>query len=365
MANLSDLVQPQTKEGLEEDALLLAESEGLPTTAWGPSSVVRVLFSIFATLLARAWFSIAQVANGVLLPFSTGAWLTLLARSAYGEDRLAAVFAVGTFKLTDGGGGPHVIAVGAVTVSFGDLTYTNTTGGTLTASGTLDLEFTAGAAAAAYNIPNSSALTLVTSLPTVTVTNPAVGSTGTWITTLGADVESDDALITRCAAKWATLSTGSPPAAYAYWALSTTGVTRYALDDGNPDGPGTTRVYIDNASAESALQATLDAKVPTGSASTAVAATTSAITIPGVVTYDPTVTTLAQVQVDVAANLVELAGEIAIGGSVVRSEVIQRVMDAAGVTDFEMGSAWAGAPNIALASDAIPQFTLSFTYVAV
>lgn len=364
MANLSDLVEPQTKEALEEDMITLAEAEGLPTTAWGSSSVVRVLFSVFATLLARAWYSIAQVANGLLLATSSGAWLTLLAKSAYQEDRLAAVFTVGTFQLTDAGGGPHVVAAGAVTVAVGDLQYTNTTGGTIPASGSLDLEFRATEAGADYNVPNDSTVTLVTSLPTVTATNPAVGSTGTWITTLGADVESDAALRTRCSAKWPTLATGSPPAAYLYWALSTTGVTRAKLDDGNPDGPGTTRVYIDSAAAVATLQATLDANVPTGSVSTAVAASTSAVTVAGVVTYDPTLATLAEVQAEVTANLTDLAGEIDIGGTVVKSEVIQRVMDATGVTDFTVASSWAGSPNIALASDAIVQFTNSLTYVS-
>lgn len=363
MANLSDLVEPETKEALEEDMLALAEAEDLPTTAWGSSSVIRILFSVFATLLARAWYSIAQVANGVLLQYSTGAWLTLLARSAYGEERTAAVFTVGTFKLTDAGGGPHVVAAGAVTVAVGDLQYTNTTGGTIPLSGSLDLEFRATAAAAAYNVPNNSTVTLVTSLPTVTVTNPPVGVTGTWITTLGADVEGDEQLRTRCSAKWATLATGSPPAAYLYWALSVSGVTRAKLDDGNPDGPGTNRVYIDNSGAVATLQASLDAKVPSGTVSTATAASTTAVTIPGVVTVDATLATVAEATAEVVENLTDLAGEIDIGGTVVKSEVIQRIMDAAGVVDFEMGSGWTGSPNITLASDAIPQFTLSLTYV--
>jgi uncharacterized phage protein gp47/JayE len=363
VAEFEELVIPETKASIEETQLALAEADGLPVTAWGSSSVFRILFSIFATLLARLWFGISQVARGNVLETSTGAWLTLLARN-YGEERLAPTFTVGTFKLTDAGGGPHgPLAVGAVTVAVGDLLYTNTASGTVPASGSLDLEFRATVAGAAHNVPNGSAVTLVTSLPTVTVANPAVGSTGTWVTTLGTDVESDAALRTRLSAKWASLSTGSPPAAYLYWALSTSGVTRAKLDDGNPDGPGTTRVYVDNASSVSALQASLDAKVPTGSVSTAMAATTQAVVISGIVTVERTVASIAEATADVTANLTDLAGEIDIGGTVVESEVIQRIMDDEGVVDFAMGSGWTGSPNVALPASAIPQFTLSLSYV--
>lgn len=364
MANLEDLVVPETKESIESTALALAEAQGLPVTSWGASSFFRLLFSIFATLLSTVWFSIAQTSRGVLLSLSQGAWLTLLARSQYQEERLAATFTVGTFKLTDNGGGPHgPFAAGAVTIAVGELQYVNTAGGTVPASGSLDLEFRATTADAAHNVPNDSTVTLVTSLPTVVVTNPAVGSTGTWITTLGTDVEADEALRARCSSKWGTLSTGSPPSAYLYWALSVAGVTRAKLDDGNPDGPGTTRVYVDNASAVATLQASLDALVPTGSASTAMATTTQAVTIPGVVTVERTVATVAQATADVVANLTALAAEIDIGGIVVQSEVIQRIMDADGVIDFELGSGWAGSPNIQLTASAIVQFTLSLTYV--
>lgn len=363
MANLEDLVVPETKESIEATNLALAEGEGLPTTAWGASSAFRILFSIFATLLSRLWFSVAQIANGVVLAFSRGAWLTLLARN-YDEDRLAATFTVGTFKLTDNGGGPHgPLAVGAVTVAVGELQYTNTAGGTVPASGSLDLEFRATVAGGAHNVPNNSAVTLVTSLPTVTVTNPAVGSTGTWITTLGTDVEGDDALRARCGAKWATLSTGSPTAAYLYWALSTSGVTRAKVDDGNPDGPGSLRVYIDNASAVSALNSTLTDRRPHGTVASAHAATTQAVTIEGVVTFNGSEATEVAATEGVVTNLTALAAEIDIGGIVVKSEVIQRVMDAAGVTDFELASSWTGTPNIQLTSSAIVQFTLSLTYV--
>ena len=359
---LSDLVVPQTKEQIEAEALALAEAQDLPVTAWGASGFWRILFSIFATLLATAWRAIAQTANGLLLAYSSGAWLTQLARN-YGEERLAATFAVGVFKLTDAGGGPHIIAEGTVTVAVGDLLYTNTGSGTLPASGSVDALFRATVAGAGHNVPNNSEVTLVTSLPTVTVTNPAYGTTGTWLTTPGTDVEQDAALKARLSAKWGTLSTGSPPSAYLYWALSTSGVTRAKLDDGNPDGPGTTRVYIDNAAAVATLQATLDSKVPSGSVSTAMATTTQAVALPGIVTVDTTVASVAEATAEVLANLTALAGEIDIGGSVVKSEVIQRIMDATGVVDFEMGSGWTGSPNVALPASAIPQFTLSLTYV--
>lgn len=363
MAELEDLLVPNTKEQIEQDTLALAEAQDLPVTAWGASSFFRVLFSVFATLLATVWFAIAQTANGLLLAHSRGGWLTLLARN-YGEERLPPTFTFGAFLLTDGGAGPHgPIAAGALTVAVGDLQYTNQDEITIPASGSISAAFRALATGAKYNVPNNSECTLVTSVPTVTVTNPAVGTTGTWLTTPGTDVESDAALKRRLSAKWATLSTGSPAAAYLYWALSTSGVTRAKVDDGNPDGPGTLRVYVDNATSVAALQATLAAKAPSGTVATATAATAEAITVSGVLTVAGAQTTEGAAISAAAANLATLASEIDIGGQVIKAEVTQRLMDVAGAFDFQFGSDWAGSPNIQLAADKYPQFTLAITVV--
>lgn len=365
MAEYSELIEPATADDVEETTLDLAAANDLPVSSWSAFSFARPFIRMLSEVAGDLWFAIAQMARGGVLGFSSGAWLTLFARSQYDEERVASVFTVGTFVLTDNGGGPHTITLGTVITNEAGLRFVVTAlpdGATLALSGSLDVTVSGEVAASDYNIPNGSTLSLVTSYPTVTATNPAISGSDTWITTQGADVETDDTLTARLPLKWATLATGTPPAAYEYWALSTAGVTRATVDDLNPDGPGTVRVYVDSAAAVATLQATIDAKVPTGTSTTAVAATTASVTVPGVVTVDATVGETA-CAAEISTNLTDLAGEIAIGGIVRQSEVIQRIMDATGAIDFAMGGAWTGSPNVQLATGQIPQFTLSLTYV--
>lgn len=364
MAELSDLIVPETAEDIEETLLGLAEGAGLPVTAWQPGSTPRALVAMFAEVLADAWFGTSQIANGVVLERSAGAWQDLLAAN-YDEARLAATFAAGTVTLTDNGGGPHTITAGAFVVATpGGLRYRATSGGTLTLNGTLDITVQAEAAGASYNVATGTITEVVTAAPTVTVTNPVLGTSGTWLSTIGTDAELVPALRTRLQAKWGTLSTGSPISAYVFWALSTAGVSRVAVNDANPAGPGTVYVYIDSASAVATLQATLNALVPAGSAASVLAASTLSIPVPGTIyveraKYDAAVASLPGV-------FATLSTEIDIGGEVVKSEVIQRVMDIDGVTDFQMSGAWTGTPNIALSATQIPSLsTASILWVAV
>ena len=361
MPQLSDLIVPENAETIEQRILDLLEANDFPVAAWEAGSWPRLIIRVFSEVGADVWYSIAQIANGLILETSTGAWLTLYALSAYAETRKAPVSTVGKVRLTDAGAGPHTITANALVVATsGGLKYRLTSSGTLPLNGTLDVDVTAEAPGGKYNVPVDEIDQLVTTLPTVTVSNPAVGTSGTWITTYGADVESDAALRARLPLKWATLATGSPPSAYLFWALSQVGVTRAKVDDGNPDGPGSVRVYIDSSGSVSALQTFLNGKKPVGTKVTAMAAVSTSITIPGTVTVSKA--NRAEVEAQVVANLTALSNEIDIGGIVREAEVIERIM-AAGAIDFDMGSAWAGSPNIQLTADALPSFTLALTYV--
>ncbi len=365
MAQFEDLIVPVTEAELEQKTLDLAEAQDLPVTGWGLGAWVRKLINVFAEVAVDVWFSVAQLANGFVLGKSKGNWLKVLAGN-YQESFLPATFNAGKIKLTDGGGGPHVITVGAVVVGTPDgLQWRNTSdgGGTLPLGGSLDLDFKAIGAGAKYNVANGAITELVTALPTVTVSNPAFGVSGTWITTLGTDAESDEALTARLSAKWATLSTGSPPEAYLFWALSVAGVSRAKVDDGNPDGPGSIRVYIDNAALVATVQGVLNGKIPSGSKATAVAATAQAVTIAGTVKIKRAFRSTAEPAI--VANLAALQSAIDIGGEVIKAEVTERIMSPEGVTDFEMASSWTGTPNIQLVSSSYPQFTLALTIVEV
>lgn len=366
MATLEELITPITAEEMDQQLIALAQANDLPTTSWSTGSTARELLRIMASAISDSYYSVAQIANGVIIELSSGEWLTRLAKSIYDEERGAAVRTVGQVLLTDNGGGPHTVTAGVFVVSTAGraLQYRATTGGTLALNGTLTIDVSAVGTGAIYNVPNLSIVELVTAAPTVTVSNPEIGVTGTWITTLGLDIESDSELRHRLPLKWATLSEGSPEAAYESWALEVDGVTRARVDASNPDGPGSNRLYIDNAGSVAAVQAVLDARVPSGTLSTCVAAAVQNITVPAVITVK-------RAQHDSAAAehisvLTALASEIQIGGKVIKSEIIERLMATSGVVDVMIGTGWAAIPpseNIQLAGNSIAQFTASFLYL--
>ncbi len=368
MADFSSLIYPPDADEIEETLLALLEAAGIQVTSWAAGSLPRYVIEAFAEVLADVWLAVAKIARGSVMQTAEGDWIDEHLESDYNDTRVRAIRTVGRVVLTDAGGGPHTIAIGThrVAATGGELVYRVSAlpdGATLALNGTLEVEVTAEAVGAAYNVPNAGITELVTTLATVTVANPAYGSTGTWITTLGTDVESDAQARMRSSTKWATLSTGSPTAAYLYWALSTAGVTRARVDDGNPDGAGTTRLYIDAAGAVATLQATVDGKVPIGTVCTVTAATTAAVTVPATVTVEAAQRTAAEVAITDA--LTAYALEVDIGDTVRKAEIIERIMAITGVVDVEIGSAWAGSPNVALGDDEIPQFTLSLTWVTV
>lgn len=358
---------PATEDEVRDDMLAIAAGKELPVSSWGAGQPWRVLLEACATVLSDVGLAVARIAKNAYIGRggAAGLWLDKALASHYAERRLDPDITVGQVLLEDHGGGPHTITDGECVVgTTTGLQYRVISGGgTLPLNGSLPVVVRAFGVGGNYNVANGAITRVVTSLPTVTVSNPAVGTSGTWITNLGADQESDAAATARAPLKWATLATGSPASAYLFWALSTPGVTRAAVDDRNPDGPNTLRVYVDNAGSVATLQATLDEKAPDGTRATAMAATTQGVTITAVVYVERAYRT--QAEADVTALLTELQNETRIGGSVVKAEVIERIMRPVGVTDVELASSWAGTPNIQLAANAIPQLTLALEWIEV
>lgn len=368
MANLEDLIVPTTPEQQDEQQLALLQATDLPTTSWTTGSTPRELARVFAEGVADASFSIAQIANGNTREYSKGAWLNRHGSSNYDEVRKAADFTRGKAELIDHGGGPHTITNGQFTISTedGQLLYRVTAGGgVLALNGSMVVDVVAFASGGKYNVPNGVITKLVTSAPTVTVSNPEIGTSGTWITTLGVDREEDAPYRNRLPLKWATLSTGSPPAAYLSWALGVVGVARAKLDDGNPDGPGTCRLYIDNAGLVAALQTLLNGKVPSGTRTTAYAAVTQSVALPAILyVYKGYRDAAESAHVGI---LTDLAAEIDIGKVVVKQEVSERLMAVPGMYDIQIGSGWPAnlGDNVQLNANGLPQFTPSFQYLEV
>jgi uncharacterized phage protein gp47/JayE len=291
MLTLEEMFTPMTKDEILEGMLTLADSLGFPTSAWQPGSVAREILEICAQQLANTSEVVASVAAGGLVDYATSGWLTLLAKSFYNLDRIEATFGTGSVTLTNSSGVGYVIAANDIHFlnSTTGATYTNTTGGSLGAGGTLTLDIIADEAGSASNAVATQINALVTPLLGVTVTNPAALT--------ASDAESDDQLRARCRASLAAASPNGPSDAYNYFATSSVrengssvGITRSRVDE--TQGDVTVYVATDSGAVPGsagdpttdlgAVNANIQANcVPTGITATIATAVAAPITVAG------------------------------------------------------------------------------------
>lgn len=248
--SVSDLITAKSADTLFGEGLAVAQTEGLPTTAWQPGSVPRTLLKADATALADLHATQAAIAKGAFLDDASGAWLTLHAASRFQVTRVAAVFNRGYVRLTvASGAGPYTIPAAGLLVSDGVRRWrsVNATAITITSATPTDVLVEAEGSGVAYNVATGTTISTVVSpaLAGVTVANPAY-ALNTWITRSGAAEESDASVRARCRARWGTLGRGATDAAYVY--IARTGhtyeadVTRAQVVWGG--GDGTLTVYL-------------------------------------------------------------------------------------------------------------------------
>lgn len=201
----------------------------LPVTAWSAAGSYRQLVETEAQALAAQSTQQSGIAAGGYTTSATGAWADLIGNGFYGLARLGVGALAGVTKglitLSDAAGaGPFTITAGTMWFAAGDLLFSNTSGGTLTKNGTLQISVAAQSPGSSYNVGNNAITTCVAGvLPGVIGTgiagafNPDPGS-GSWITSQGTDPETDQAYMLRCQQRWPSLGTGSPAPAYQLWA---------------------------------------------------------------------------------------------------------------------------------------------------
>lgn len=364
--SFSDLIIADTAADALDALLAFLESAGFPTTSWQDGSVPKTLVEGEANAYADMSALIAAIARGGYLDTATGDWLTLLAQDFYALTRKAAVATRGTFRLTDGGGGPHTFLAGELIVtSASGLRYRNLAGGTLNASSTLDVTFEAEATGAAYNLPTSSTLGLTTSLPTVTVTNP--GGVGGWITVQGADEEGDASLRLRCKARWpATTYMLSTAATYQAAALTASAeVTKVKVFPNNPE-PGQVKIVLAGTSGAVSAGAVTDVTTYiTDRLPLCVNATISsaaALTVSVVAELQCEAAYAGTVQAEAETALAALQASLAIGATVYRSALIEALMTPTGMVNVVLTSP---ALDTALTSTQVAVLSSSLTVLAV
>lgn len=303
MSTFSELLRVRTEDELRAELYGALAAGSFPVTAWQPNNPGRTLVEAMAAGLVDGEAMVAAIAAGATLETASGAWLTILARSHYAEERQPSVFAEGYVQLAcASGAGPYTITEGAFLVGIqaaGDVDAVRFVAAetrTLNPGQTANLLVRAESPGDAWNVAVGAITFAFTPLPGVTVSNP-VYDNGTWLTRVGLDEESDTSLKFRCRSKWATLSTyGWTEGAVGYFAQSATytdgspvGVRRVYVGFG--PGDGTYPVWVAGATgtlsapAVAAVQAYLDARKPINDTPQVSAATAVVVTVAGSVRF--------------------------------------------------------------------------------
>jgi uncharacterized phage protein gp47/JayE len=368
MTDLADLIETTTQEEELADLIAAADAEGFPTTSWQSGSVPRTLLEIDAQTNSAIRTNVSDIAKGGFLDLSEEGWLTLLVKSWYNEDRVEAVITRGDATLTcASNAGPYTIGLRSIWISTtSGLRYTNISAGTLSSGSTLELSWEAEQAGSTYNVASSTITRMVTPLAGVTVNNPDAN----WITQTGANEESDPDLRTRGRSKWGPQGTGSNDDAYAYWSRQADSEVRRVVvrphDNEGVDTDGHITIVLAGESgtvssgARDNVETYIEARREICATLHYVAASVNTQTVTA------TMTVLAanrvQAELDVTANLVALAAEVAIGGTIYRSALIEMLMEPTGMINASMTAPVA---DVAMDWDEIAAFTEDFIWVEV
>ena len=242
MLSLRQLRSPMTRKDVLTSILSWLSSLGFDTTGWQKGRIQKSLVTAFALLGSDFTETAKANTEFGFNDYATGDPLAEFSKSRYDNTPDPAVATAGPMRLTSTAAIPYTILPGQLLVATdAGVTFRNTTGGTLAAGGTLDLQWQCTLQGELGNVLGGTVTRLLTPLAGVTVSN-TIGTP--WYTTTGRDQESDLALRTRNSTKWARLSVSLIADAYRNIALNVPGVAKVALHDQNPRGPGTVNVYV-------------------------------------------------------------------------------------------------------------------------
>ena len=188
MTALADLLNPQSVSAIFQTLLGVYQAQGFPVTAWQVGGVERTRLMAIATALADVSGNyIPAIAGGSLLDYSPNypGWTALTAAQIFSLSQNLAQFTFGNIVATNSSPTSQAFAAGQLIFVFGTSgrRYICTGSGTIPGSGSLTIPVIAENSGSVYVEPSSSAaITLVTPLPGVTLTNPAstyASTTGT------------------------------------------------------------------------------------------------------------------------------------------------------------------------------------------
>lgn len=242
MLSLADLIVPATKTEIYDNALQIAESLGLPTTAWQAGDPTRSLYYLEAETLASVEELVTGFISSGFIGLASGIWLQICAEQMFGVPISEATPATGSVTLTNDGGGFFTIDAGDLTFrnSVTNETYHNTSGGTLASwpgygdKPTLSVDVEADNPSTVGNAAAGEIDTLVTTLLDVSCTNPSA--------LVGLDASSEATIRKLCSAKLDALCDKGPSGVYD-WVVMNQELT-------GPTGINRTRTFADSDSGE-------------------------------------------------------------------------------------------------------------------
>lgn len=365
----AELLVPATKDEIKDLLLASLETAGFPVTSWQPGGIALLLIDAFCEALESVWQAGYFIAAGGYGATARGKWQDVWALDRFQLTRVPAASTVGQVRLTDAGGGPHVIPAGGLIVATADgKRFLSTASVTVPLNGSATVAVVAIDAGASFNVPIATVTSMVTTFPSLSVDNPAVAGSETWITTPGRDEETDGELYARCLLQWATLSVASPSGYYRAVAMAAAPtVTKVKVRDDNPNGPGTLELVLaTNAGPASGgdvalvLSAVTTYRSVGAGAITVVAATASNIEISGTVYVKAA--NLSAARTAVSDALVAYQAELDIGDTVLAARIVKDVMNITGVRDFDPDGDVL--TDVAIGESSVATLTNAITFVA-
>jgi uncharacterized phage protein gp47/JayE len=388
MLTLEQLTTPVTEdEALTEILAILAEL-GLQTTSWQEGSIQRTFWQTVARLYSQLTQYVGGSTAGRFLGLSTGEFLRLLALYNYQRTKQEPTPTIGTMLLTASAAAPpHSWGANELIIANGEedtdgaISYTVLDAGNLNPGNTLAVEVQCNTTGTEGNIAPGATLYLWTPLAGVTATNPALDLSNTWVTTPGTDEESDARLQARCLARWAHLGYSNTEGAYLGWALEalpalTRAAVRAAPGDGTVTVIGATALGGLSAGQIETIEDYING-VTDGvgrrlindilAVESAVEKTDSPVTYTVYVTNPYSAT----IEADISTALLELFGDLPIGGRkltsptqgyVLYDEIIDTIRAVEGVRSVTLSAPTA---NVALDADEIFVPTITATVVVV
>jgi len=364
--NLNDLLTPPTEDELTDAFIGLLAAAGFPVTAWQAGGVARTMARLVARGLVKLAVLISLIAKGGFNSYSTGEWLTQLARDVYDNERLRATFALGQVQLglTSALAGPYTILPGQFWFVWNGRRYRNTSGtpvgSPLTFPDTVTLAIKAESTGAAYNAPDGQ-MKLQTPLAGMVILASTISVQGT-------NEEADAALQARNRGKWGTLGATANDDGFDTWAREASVEVTRVLVQANTPVAGRVRVVVAGAGGGlsgptvAAITSYLQSKRALCVPVEAVSAGEQALAVVGTVRITSIHPNAGSALAQVVDALQALFGELAIGGVVRLSDLYAAIETIPGV-DSVLLDAPASDTVIASTSVAVPTLTLTPEFV--